>query len=605
MVAVALRLRSGLHEAVWAAGQIALAFAAASIVLWLGDPYPFHPHGPRNLLIDALAVVGAVVAWLAAYGLLDAARARLRGRNMPSPVAQSAMTNQVLFNAALLMLGPVLAVTAHIDVAFVPLVFIPLYAVHRMAKLSAERDLAARLDPLTGLANRTGLRHGLDVISAVCAADQRTARRATLLVLDLDRFKQVNDALGHDVGDQLLVAVAQRLRTLRPTRGTVARLGGDEFAILTATCGPDDGRALAEQVVRTLSEPVSLDGLRVDVTASVGIADRDSEHVDFATLMRRADIAMYDAKQRGDAIAEYRPGSETNSPERLQLLTDFRRALESGDRNEISMYYQPQVCLTSGAVEAVEALLRWRHPTYGPIDTQELLAVAEHSSVMHLLTMRAIDDVVAQVGAWQADGIDLRASINVSSRDLYSDDIVAHLAATLARHDVEPGKIQIEITESALIADPSRAIGTVNRICALGVAIALDDFGTGYSSLQHLRKLPIAEIKIDRSFVGGMADNHDDAAIVRSTVDLAHSLGIRTVAEGVETEYTRQLLAEAGCTLAQGWLTAHPMPAHEVSEWLLGFRTANDAAGDLPLPCGPERPTPVSGTERNPAGSAR
>src|SRR5215475_4312339 len=311
MVAVALRLRSGLHEAVWAAGQIALAFAAASIVLWLGDPYPFRPHGPRNLLIDALAVVGAVVAWLAAYGLLDAARARLRGRNMPSPVAQSAMTNQVLFNAALLMLGPVLAVTAHIDVAFVPLVFIPLYAVHRMAKLSAERDLAARLDPLTGLANRTGLRHGLDVISAVCAADQRTARRATLLVLDLDRFKQVNDALGHDVGDQLLVAVAQRLRTLRPTRGTVARLGGDEFAILTATCGPDDGRALAEQVVRTLSEPVSLDGLRVDVTASVGIADRDSEHVDFATLMRRADIAMYDAKQRGDAIAEYRPGSET------------------------------------------------------------------------------------------------------------------------------------------------------------------------------------------------------------------------------------------------------------------------------------------------------
>jgi diguanylate cyclase (GGDEF)-like protein len=572
---VALRLRSGVHEAVWAAGQIALAFAAASIVLWLGDPYPFHPHGPRNVLVDALAVVGAVLVWLAAFGILGAVRARLRGRTIASPVAHSAMTNQVLFNAALLMLGPVLAVTAHIDVGFVPLVFIPLYAVHRMAKLSAERDLAARLDPLTGLANRSGLRHGLDVISAVCASDDRRLRRATLLVLDLDRFKQVNDALGHDVGDQLLIAVAQRLRALRPERGTVARLGGDEFAILTATCGPDDGRALAERVVRALSEPVSLDGLRVDVTASVGIANRDDERVDFTTLMRHADIAMYDAKQRGDAIAEYRPAFETNSPERLQLLTDFRRALETGDRDEISMYYQPQVCLTTGAVEGVEALLRWRHPTYGQIDTQELLAVAEHSSVIHLLTMRAIDDVVAQVGEWRAHGIELRASINVSSRDLYSDDIiVAHLSETLAHHDVDPRQIQIEITESALIADPSRAIGTVNRVCALGVAIALDDFGTGYSSLQHLRKLPIAEIKIDRSFVGGMADNHDDAAIVRSTVDLARSLGIRTVAEGVETEYTRQLLAEAGCTLAQGWLTAHPMPAPEVSKWLLDFRTA-------------------------------
>jgi diguanylate cyclase (GGDEF)-like protein len=578
VVVVALRLRSGVHEAVWAAGQIALAFSAASIVLWLGDPYPFHPHGPRNVLVDAMAVVGAVLVWLAAFGLLGAVRARLRGRNIASPVAQSATANQVLFNAALLMLGPVLAVTARIDVGFVPLVFIPLYAVHRMAKLSAERDLAARLDPLTGLANRTGLRHGLDVISAVCASDNRPLRRATLLVLDLDRFKQVNDALGHEVGDQLLIAVAQRLRALRPERGTVARLGGDEFAILTATCGPDDGRALAERVVRALSEPVNLDGLRVDVTASVGIANRDDERVDFTTLMRHADIAMYDAKQRGDAIAEYRPAFETNSPERLQLLTDFRRALETGDRDEISMHYQPQVCLTTGVVEGVEALLRWRHPTYGLIDTQELLAVAEHSSVIHLLTMRAIDDVVAQVAVWRAHGIDLRASINVSSRDLYSDDIiVAHLSETLAHHEVDPRQIQIEITESALIADPSRAIGTVNRVCALGVAIALDDFGTGYSSLQHLRKLPIAEIKIDRTFVGGMADNHDDAAIVRSTVDLARSLGIRTVAEGVETEYTRQLLAEAGCTLAQGWLTAHPMPADEVSKWLLGFRTSANA----------------------------
>ncbi len=429
---VAVRLRAGVRDALWSFGQIGLAFAAAAVILYVGDPDPFHRDGPNNIVVDAVSVVGAVGAWLVTYGVLGALRARLQGQSLRSRAATTATANQVLFNASLLLLSPVLAVTAHVDLGFLPLVFIPLYAVHRMAKLSAERDLAARLDPLTGLANRTGLRHGFDKIVAVCAGDDTAVRRrATLLMLDLDRFKQVNDALGHDVGDQLLIAVARRLAALGPAGGTVARLGGDEFAILAATPDIAEAHGLADRVVRALSQPVTLDGLRVDVTASVGIAVRDDDAVDFSTLMRHADVAMYDAKQRGDAIAAYQPGHDTNSPQRLRLLTDFRHALEASDRTQITMHYQPQVCLSSGRVDSVEALLRWHHPTYGLMDTQEVMAVAEHSSVIHLLTQRVIEDVVAQVATWQDEGLDMRAAINVSSRDLYSDDIVAHLSATL------------------------------------------------------------------------------------------------------------------------------------------------------------------------------
>ncbi len=324
---------------------------------------------------------------------------------------------------------------------------------------------------------------------------------------------------------------------------------------------------MADAIVAALLAPVTLDGLSVDIAASIGVAIHTDDE-DFATLMRHADIAMYDAKQSGGAVAAYEPGAHQDSHARLALLTDLRRTLEAGDRTQIEMHYQPQVCLVTGDVECVEALLRWRHPELGAINTQDLIAMAEHSSIMHLLTMRVIDDVIAQVGAWAADGIRIRASINVSARDLYGDDIVPRLSERLVEHGVDPSQIQIEITEGALLGDPNRAMGTINRINALGIAISLDDFGTGYSSLQHLRKMPISEIKIDRSFVAGMANNHDDAAIVRSIVELARSLGIRTVAEGVETEYTRQLLVEAGCTLAQGWLTAHPMPAAELTEWL-------------------------------------
>ncbi|MDQ7903104.1 EAL domain-containing protein [Phytohabitans sp. ZYX-F-186] len=579
------KLRAPMSEGVKAWGQYTLAFAAAAGVLWLGQPDPFERAGPTNIVTDAVAVVGAVAAWLVVYAVLEFGHSVLRGASAHPRGLGRAIGNQLLFKASLLLLSPVLAVAAHINVGFVPLIFLPLFAVQRMARLSAERDRAARMDPLTGLANRTGLRAGFcDLMAARdrVAPDGVPAPRAlSLLMLDLDRFKHVNDSLGHDVGDRLLVGVAHRIASVQPRDAIVARLGGDEFAILLATHTPEEAERVACSVVHALVEPVRLDRLQIDVTASLGIASY-SDGEDFATLLRHADVAMYEAKQRGDAVATYAARADQNSPERLKLLTDFRDALSSPRADQVTMHYQPQVSLATGEVEGVEALLRWHHPTHGLVSTRELLSVAEHSSVMRQLTMRVIDDVTAQAAGWPAAGLDIRASLNVSVRDLYSDDLATHLARRLDERGVPPERIQVEITESSLLADPSRVQATVNRIAGLGVAVSLDDFGTGYSSLQHLRRLPISEIKIDRSFVSGMAGNRDDAAIVRSIVEMARTLGIRTVAEGVENEYTRRLLAETGCTLIQGWIAARPMPGGELVRWMAAGELVRPAVGQLP-----------------------
>jgi len=574
---VAWRMRYPLWRAALAAAHYTLAFAAAYVVLVIGEPDPFGVVTPTDAVRDVSAVVGAVAAFLMVFGALFVVSARLRvGRSWWSGVRDS-LGHRALFTSAMLLISPVFAVAAHVSAAFVPLVFVPLYAVERMARLSVERDRVARLDPLTGLANRGGLQASFDEMRGSMAVRTQPPRHVALMLLDLDRFKHVNDALGHHVGDRLLIAVAERLRATVPPGAVVARLGGDEFAIIAGDGlgrGTDTAVALkvAERVIAALDGPVELDGLQVDVAGSIGIAVYPDDGDDFATLMRHADVAMYDAKQRGDAIAFYSPESDHNSPERLALLTDFRRALEAQDRDQVVLHYQPQVSLCTGEVVGVEALLRWRHPTRGPVNPEYLLRVAEQTPVMQLLTTRVIDDVVAQVAEWDRQGVRLRASLNVSIRDLHTEEIVQRLGRRIAQHGVQPEQIQLEITEGALMADPGRVLATIGRISALGVAVSLDDFGTGYSSLLHLRRLPLTEVKVDRSFVAGMAHNSDDAAIVRSTVELARALGLRVVAEGVENEYTYRLLKETGCSVAQGWYSARPMPAEEIPGWLSRHR---------------------------------
>jgi diguanylate cyclase len=577
--------------------QAVLALASAYAVVWLfpgADLAPGHVSG----VADAAAVVIAVTAWC----LVRSATVTLAQRLGWGCVGWTAVARIVAAEAlaaGALLLSPVLMLAAQVTWALVPLVAIPLYAVDRMARQLTEQERLARLDPLTGLVNRKAL--VTEVADQAAAHSERAAagaadRRFALLLLDLDRFKHVNDTLGHAVGDRLLVEVGGRLAgTVRP-RDLVARLGGDEFAILTpGLVDAEQARALAGRVAGALTEPVWLDGLPLDVGGSIGIALYPEHGIDFATLMRHADVAMYEAKHRGDAVAVYAAEADHNSAERLSLLGDLRRALESPEPgDEISMYYQPQVEIATGEVVGVEALLRWHHPRRGLVNPEELTKVAEHSGVMRLLTRRVVEDVVEQLAKWAAAGLHLRAAVNVSVRDLHTPEIADQIAERMGRHGLPPARLQLEITEGALMADPRRVLATIGRLDRLGVAIALDDFGTGYSSMQHLRRLPLAEVKVDRSFVLGMAGDADDAAIVRSVIELANALGLRVVAEGVEDERTWRLLHAAGCHVAQGWFFAQPLPASKVADWVARYRPLRPTAPPMQPPVAwPSRRSPA------------
>jgi predicted signal transduction protein with EAL and GGDEF domain len=375
------------------------------------------------------------------------------------------------------------------------------------------------------------------------------------------------------VGDRLLVAVAQRLREAIGADGTVTRLGGDEFTVLAPRLiDPDAAGVLARRVADALGDPIVLDGLPLDITAAVGVAIYPDHGTDVNTLLRHAEIAMYDAKDHSASYAIYTQAAEQHSPERLELLADLRRALDSGS-DELQLHYQPQVDLATNQVSGAESLLRWNHPERGFVSPDMLIKVAEQTAIMRRITARVIEDAVAQLAKWRAEGLYLRVSVNVSARDLHRGEFVDELADLLAERGVPANQLQIEITEGALMADPRRVLVTMHRLDRLGVALSLDDFGTGYSSMQHLRRLPIAEVKIDRSFVLGMATDSDDSAIVGSIIDLGRRLGLRVVAEGVEDEETRRLLLDCGCEVGQGWYFARPMPAEAFAAWFIRHRS--------------------------------
>ncbi|MEG3636002.1 putative bifunctional diguanylate cyclase/phosphodiesterase [Micromonospora palythoicola] len=696
VVVSGVRMRHAPWRTAFNAGQYACSLAAAYAITRLGPGGIYD--GAALGWTDIVAIGGAGVAWFAVnYGLVTTA-VRLRFGERWWPNAWHGLPFELLSTGSLLLLAPVLVTAARASAALVPLVLVPLFAVYRMARLTVEQHQLAALDPLTGLPNRKALL--AEVNEQVHRHAERAARgepatRLALLLIDLDRFKNVNDALGHAVGDRLLVEVSARLTSVVAPPQMVARLGGDEFAIvMTGLSEVGEARSLADQVVQALAEPVSLDGLPLDVGGSIGIALFPDHGEDFATLMRHADVAMYDAKHRNDTVAVYTAESDHNSAERLGLLADLRRVLEVGasvrhdgsasagptavrggdgavlptsvpaeepagtrwwdrrrrrprvvrhddeliariitgadptlrraardadpdaataggavwsgaragdqsdlgdgtestaenrsgaepgtDAGEITMYYQPQVAIATGEVVGVEALLRWRHPRRGMVDPEELIRVAEQSAVMRLLTRRVVDDVVEQLAKWSAAGLGLRAALNVSVRDLHTGEIADQIADRLTRYGVAPERLQLEITEGALMADPRRVLTTITRLHRIGVGIALDDFGTGYSSLQHLRRLPLSEVKVDRSFVLGMTEDADDAAIVRSTIELAKALGLRVVAEGVEDERTWRMLHAAGCDAAQGWFYARPMPAEELAAWLARYRPLRPLGG--------------------------
>jgi diguanylate cyclase (GGDEF)-like protein len=590
-VAVAVaswRMRHAAWRAVFNVGQYALALGAADLVLRLGGLRPYPYAGGLTVAGAAVVVVAAVTWFVVKYGSVTFAL-RLRFGGQWWPRFTRALAWESAAYGALLLLSPVLVAAAATSPALLLPSVVPLYAVYRMARLAEDQAELARRDPLTGLRNRPAMVGALAeqmVVHADLAARGEPDSRLALLLLDLDQFKDVNDALGHETGDRLLFEVAQRLRAMVADCELVARLGGDEFAVLVPRLtGLADARARAGEIAAELAQPVRLDGLPLEVNASIGVAVYPEHGEDAATLMRRADVAMYHAKQLAASVAVYAPESDHHSPQRLALVADLRAALSSpgtGGADGLALYYQPQVAIDTGEVVGVEALLRWRHPTLGPIAPADVIRAAEHTAVMRLLTLRIVDEVVEQVAKWAAAGVHLRASLNVSIRDLHTGEVAERLRDQLRRFGVPPGQLQVEITEGALMADPRRVLATVAALDRLGVALSLDDFGTGYSSLQHLRRLPLAEVKVDRSFVVGMADDADDAAIVGSIVELAGALGLRVVAEGVEDEPTWRQLVATGCHIAQGWFYARPMPGEELLPWLARYRPVPGVAIDSP-----------------------
>ncbi len=576
----AVRLRHAPWRAVFDVSRYALSFGAAAGVLTLaGVPQLSEDMAaarPGNW--DVVAILGAGGAWFVANTVLATTAVAVSLGERWSTTLDRVLRQNTRATLSLLALGPLVVTAANVNPLFSTLILVPLFIVGQLTRYSAEETRKATTDELTGLPNRKALyghvraqaqSYGLRARRARPGAD---ARRMALLLLDIDQFRRVNEALGHGVGDRLLIAVAIRLRQTIGADGMVCRLGGDEFSVFAPRLvDAEAAGVLAFRVADALADPVVLDGLPIDVSAAIGVAIYPDHGNDVVTLLRHAEIAMYDAKDHGATFAVYTPEAEQHSPERLELLADLRRALD-GVSDELQLHYQPQVDLTSGQISGAESLLRWNHPERGFISPEMLIKVAEHTAIMRRITTRVLDEAVAQLAKWRAEGLHLRVSVNVSARDLHRGEFVDDLSELLAERGVPANLLQIEITEGALIADPRRVLVTLHRLDKLGVALSLDDFGTGYSSLQHLRRLPLSEVKIDKSFVLGMATDTDDEAIVGSIIDLGRRLGLRVVAEGVEDDETRRMLISAGCEVGQGWHFARPMPSDAFATWVARYR---------------------------------
>lgn len=427
-------------------------------------------------------------------------------------------------------------------------------------------------DPLTQLPNRSQFSEALESGLSRARAE---ARPLAILIMDLDRFKYVNDTLGHGVGDHVLKEVARCLRSLVAGARCIARLGGDEFAVLIENASSEGVIQLAEQIVAVLERPILFQEQPLDVGASIGIAFFPKHAEDSQTLVRNADIAMYVAKRTRSGYSLYDSSYDTSQQEHLSLLSELRRAVEPG---ELRLYYQPKVTLSSSRVAAAEALIRWVHPVRGLVPPALFIPFAEHTGYIKALTRWVLGEALRQCGSWRREGRELQVSVNISARDLTTRDLPDRIAALLAEHAVPPGMLCLEITESGFMEDPQHAQKVLERLAALGVQLSIDDYGTGYSSLSYIMRLPVKELKIDQAFVSRMGENPDLATIVHSTIELGHSLGLKVVAEGVEDARGFALLRELGCDSAQGYYLSPPLAPADFIGWLDGGMPVRRAA---------------------------
>jgi diguanylate cyclase (GGDEF)-like protein len=439
-------------------------------------------------------------------------------------------------------------------------------------------------DSLTGLPNRAlfldRLQHGI----AQC---KRRGGLVGMVMMDVDRFKEINDTLGHSVGDALLDEIGRRLMRTTRASDTVARLGGDEFAIMFEAEERGGALEVARRISYALEVPFTLGGISVDVSASMGIALSPLHAEDADTLLKHADVAMYDAKRNHQRVSIYEPGRDEHSLRRLSILSELRHAIAD---DQLELYFQPKVELATMRPVHVEALVRWQHPVHGTMAPGEFVPLAEQSGVVGLITKWVLREAVRVCGGWNRSGLDLSVAVNLSALDLYDSELPTLISGLLHEAGLDPGRLVLEITESAVMRDVPRSLRILGELSARGIAMAIDDYGTGYSSLAHLKRLPVDELKIDKSFVIGLRDpSSEDGVIVRSTIELGHNMGLRVAAEGVEHPTTWRILGDSACDLAQGFYLSPPLPAAALLEWMrtntrVGQASSGDGPADGPAP---------------------
>ena len=563
------------EQVIFNVAQYAIAIAAARAVYCLVSDSGSTVFGPfvsfDSSVQDFVASLCAGLAFLLVNHLLVSAVVALASDQHIMPVFLEDIRFQAMTAGVLAALGPVAAVTIEFQPLMLPLLVAPVVAVHNSATMAVAKEQQANHDALTGLPNRELFRG-----RAVRALDEskRVQQPLAVMMIDLDHFKEINDTLGHQVGDELICEVARRLDDAKPVGSTVARLGGDEFALLLPDV-PDMSVAedVATYLLSVLGKSFSAGGVRLVVQASLGISLAPDHGDDVHTLMKRADIALYEAKRERARFCAYRAEEDIHTPQRLAILADLRSAV---DNDELFLEFQPKVNLASGIVVGAEALVRWNHPTRGIIRPDDFIPLAENTGLITPITWFVVERSLQQVRLWQDAGLDLDVAVNLSVRHLTDMSLPDRIAVALERWGVAPSKLIIEVTESSVMTDPKRAAGVLQQLRRIGVAVAIDDYGTGHASLTYLKRLDIDELKIDRSFIMQLDQDSSDAIIVASTIELGHNLGLRIVAEGVESGATLEWLRGLGCDTAQGYHISRPTTPDGVADLALQRLRAND-----------------------------
>jgi diguanylate cyclase (GGDEF)-like protein len=577
-----LQARRGLPRMLLTVVRSMAAISAARLAFstLAGVPYL---DGYRPLEVDqAPAALAAGVTFVLVGHLVTSVGSRLVDRRRWWESFRSDVTDTAEASVVLIGLGPLLAIVSELSPWLLPLLVLPVLAVRRSASMAAQRHQQSLHDVLTGLSNRADF---FARTRTALTRSERTGTPLSVLMVDLDHFKEINDTLGHQVGDELIQQVARRIADASACSTCVARLGGDEFAVLLVDDGRAGAVACAGDVLEAISRPLQIAGTRLSVQASIGVALSEPD-IDVSTIMKRADIALYEAKRERARWSVFDPEARTGTPERLSLLTDLREAVHDG---QLAVVFQPQVAVADGSVVGAEALARWQHPERGAIHREEFISLAESAGLISQITDQVLEASLVALQDWNAAGLAVQVSVNLSARQLSDLNLPERLDASLRRHGVDPRQLTVEVTESSIMGDPRRAAQILTALRQLGVRVAIDDFGTGYSSLVYLRSLDLDEIKIDRSFVTALCSDANDVVLVRSIIELGHNLALSVVAEGVEEPAQFLQLRDLGCDVVQGYHVGRPMAPAEMLRWMRSERSLQHG-----LPHRRVHPTPLT-----------